>query len=492
MSRVRISLAVAILAPLAVPRAWASPVDDPTIGRAVFTGATVPAVTSIVLDPAALSGPGALGGPLSDAVYVGLTSSLDQLSIARSSVDLSTGAVTPADAVSGAVVSPGADIGVLYHPTPVLALGAQLRLPPGQQFLQDHGSLRYYTLGGYQRDVQASVALSIHLASPLWVGTSITVDDTLLRLRFARDTALEAGHGPGGVTSDCGGAPCGAENPAASETYDIKVHQQGSLFGLGGAISDGYIVNLGAMWRFSRDTWLAVAYHTPPGGATTIQNELDGTVTVTRSPRDGGQVLHGSAAVFISQPASVDTELRWRLPLDLDAHVGGRWTNLSRESGWNVQLFGSTFPTANVPPWIERPRGFKDVFALWGGVEQVDTGERWRLGARLGFETAGIDEAETTPLTIAPISATLDVGAQLRIAPQLVVQLGYGLQYFPTVDVGDSQFDPRDRVSCVDGGYDYATPACASTRAGYAIPTADGQYTRLEHAVRLGLRYDIP
>jgi hypothetical protein len=34
--------------------AWASPRTDPTTGRAVFTGATMPHATSIGLDPAAL------------------------------------------------------------------------------------------------------------------------------------------------------------------------------------------------------------------------------------------------------------------------------------------------------------------------------------------------------------------------------------------------------------------------------------------------------
>jgi long-subunit fatty acid transport protein len=465
--------------------ASASPADDPTVGRAVFTGATVVSVTSIALDPAAIAGPSVFDKQANNVVYVGLTSTLDQVRIARTSLDVNTGAESPADTVRDVLISPGGDVGVIYHPTSNLALGAALRIPPGQQFLQDHYSLRYYTLGGYQRDIQASLALGYHLANPLWVGTSITIDDTLLRLRYARDTALEAG--TNGVTSSCGNGPCGVENPAAAEVYDIKVREVGAT-----PFAEGYIVNLGAMLRLAQNTWLAVAYHTPPGGATSIQNELDGTVTVVQPPRDGGATLHGAAVVFLSQPASVDAEFRTRIRDDLDLHAGGRWTNLSRESGYDVQLYGSTFAAANVPQWTERPRGFNDTVALWAGVEQVDTGERWRLGARLGFESAAIDDNQTTPITIAPASATLDVGVQLRVAPQIVVQLSYGLQIFPGVNVTASQFDPRDRIACVDGGYDYATPACASTRAGYAIPTADGDYSRLEHAVRLGVRYDLP
>jgi long-subunit fatty acid transport protein len=315
----------------------------------------------------------------------------------------------------------------------------------------------------------------------------VTIDMTILRLRFARDTALEAAHGAGGVASDCGAQPCGVENPQAAETYDLTVRQK-----LGDAFGDGYIVNLGGIVRLGRDTFLGVAYHTPPGGATSVQNQLDGTVAVIEPKRDGGATLHGAATVYISQPASVDAELRTRVREDLELHVGGRWLNLSREAGWDVRMYGDLLSKAGVPEWTERPRGFHDTFALWGGVEQVYEGERLRLGARVGFETSAIDDIQTTAVTIAPASATLDVGGQLQISPQLVLQLSYGLQLFPGVDVTHSQFDPRDRIACVDGGYDYSTTACANTRAGYATPTGDGDYSRVEHAIRLGLRYDLP
>jgi len=162
-----------------------------------------------------------------------------------------------------------------------------------------------------------------------------------------------------------------------------------------------------------------------------------------------------------------------------------------------VRLYGSTFPKANIPEWIERPRGFHDVFAMWAGVEQDATTEprrfldRLRFGGRIGFETSALDDDRTTALTIAPRSATLDGGVQMRFNT-VVVQLSYGLQYFPTVGVAQSAFDPRDRVACVDGGFDYATTACANVRSGYAIPTAAGDYRRIEHSLRLGIRFEIP
>ena len=56
------------LAICAVPiAALASPRSDPTVGRAVFSGATLPAATSIDLDPAAL------GLGTNDEVYLAAT-----------------------------------------------------------------------------------------------------------------------------------------------------------------------------------------------------------------------------------------------------------------------------------------------------------------------------------------------------------------------------------------------------------------------------------
>ena len=471
------ALRVAVIAACCGPAlpAAGSPGTDPTAGRAVFTGATLPVASSIVLDPAAL-----VLGSSELSFYVGLTGTLDQISIDRKLIDLDTGALSAGPRVRTTVISPGLDGAVLWRPTEKLAFGAQVRTPPEQKFIEGEPDLRYFTLGGYQRELQGSLALSVRATNELLFGASITVDWTFMRLRFARDTALAAGHG--GVDSDCGGGPCGVENPRASERYDIYARQQNPL-------GDGYVVNLGVMYELARDVWLAASYHTPPGGASSTTNTLAGDSTVVQAPRDGGQVLHGGGTISLSEPVTVDAELRARLPRQLDLHVGGRWEDLSRNLGYDVRPYGSAFPRNNIPEWIEQQRDFKDVLALWAGVEQVDHGETWHFGGRVGVESAAVPDHSTTPNTIAPTSATFDLGAQVRLR-SVVVQLSYGLQYFPRVNVTNSKFDPRDRVACVDGGYDYSTPACAAVREGFALPTAAGDYARLEHALRLGLRYD--
>jgi hypothetical protein len=479
----------------AVTTAHASPRSDPTTGRAVFTGATMPHPTSIGLDPAALG----LGD--TDEVYVAITSAIDQLHIDLDPVDTIVPTMagdahlqSPAARVRDIELSPGAMLAVIYH----LAgdrgtLGFEARTNPPESFPSGQAALRYHTGGGGERDWLASVGASIKVTNEFFFGASLSHQNTFLRLRYARDTALEAGTTGAsgrGIGGDCGGGgPCTLEDPRATEGYDVDVRSP--------ILSTSNLrVNVGAMYQLARDMWIGVAYHTPPGFS--VQTELAGHVAVTRAPRDvdptapdDPAILHGQSVVEIQFPASVDAEFRARLPLQLDLHLAGRWEDLSRLSAYDVRAYGSTLPRNNIPEWTERPRGMHDSFAVWGGVEQVDSGPAHLLyGARLGFETSSVSAGQTSPITIAPTSFTLDLGARRRFGG-LTLELSYGLQYFPTEQGVGSAFNPADRLTCLASGNDYATPACQTVRNGYAIPAAAGTYERFEHALRLGLRYAI-
>lgn len=460
----------------AVTSAQASPRTDPTAGRAVFTGATMPHASAIGLDPAALG----LGE--FDEVYVAITNVIDQLHIDLDKLDQGD-LQAPGARVRDIELSPGAMLAFIYHLAGDRAtLGFEARTNPPEAFPSDRNALRYHTLGEGERDWLASVGASFKATSGLFFGASLSHQNTFLRLRYARDTALENGHGANGLDStDCGG-PCGLANPQAAELYDVDVRSPALA-------TSNLRVNIGVVYEVARDMWLGVGYHTPPGFA--VQTELTGHVTVTPAPRVGGKPIRGSSVVEIQFPASVDAEFRARLPYLLDLHLAGRWEDLSRLAAYDVRAYGSTLPRHGIPEWTERPRGMHDAFALWGGVEQVDVGQDWLGGARLGVETSSVSAARTSPLTIAPTSLTLDLGGQRRIGRNLVVQLSYGLQYFPTVNARPSAFDPRDRVDCIASGYDYTTPACRAVREGYAIPSAAGDYERIEHALRIGLRYEI-
>ncbi len=198
--------------------------------------------------------------------------------------------------------------------------------------------------------------------------------------------------------------------------------------------------------------------------------------------------------MFLTQPASADAELRARLPAQLDLHLGARWEDLSRFQAYDVRGYGSTFGSAMIPEWQLRARGFHDPLSVWAGIEQVELVSKddyLRFGGRIGFETSSLRDELTSPATISPFSYTIDVGAQFHYGP-VILQATYGLQYFPTVNVTDSAFDPRSRIACIASNYDYASSACTDVRNGYGIASADGQYDRLEHAIRVALIYEIP
>ncbi len=458
----RTILALAALASGAAP-AHGSPRTDPTAGRAVFTGATIPNTTSIWLNPAALG-----IGPFGE-LLVAMTGTLDQIRIDPQDLDVETGMLSPGPRVRARELSPGALVGLVVR-TGRYTLGAQAQSPPSERFVSGYRALRYHTTGGSQREYTGTIAGSIRVTSKLFVGAAIAHTNTTLRLGYARDTALAEGRPPGGINGD--------------EHYAFDVR---SPYISGSNLK----VAVGLAAEVYRDVWIGVAYHTPPGFA--IQTELQGGVDVTLSPRAGGATVRGGSTVYVQYPASVDAEVRARVAEELDLHVGGRWEDLSRLQAYDVRAYNSTFAANGIPEWTLRARGLHDSFALWAGVERIERNQTWRYGARLGYETSSVDSRALSPVAVAPRSFTLDAGAQLRIArSSWSVQLSYGLQVFPSTTVTDSDFDPRFQIACVESGYDYESRGCAASRAGYAIATAAGTYGRLQHSLRLGVRYDIP
>lgn len=433
--------------------AHASPRTDPTIGRSVFTGAATMHPTSIELNPAALGARDDRGLP--PEIFIALTAVLDQYAI-----DLDT-----ANAVDGAEAGVGGTFAWIFRPGSRYAVSVQVRTPPPELFPQDKQELGYFTLGKRQRDLLTSIAATIKATNRLHFGATLTHHNTFLRLRYARDTGIERGEAP--------------ENPDAAEHYDVGVNSP--YFS-----TSNLKFSLGFLARIYGDVWLGVGYHTPPGF--NLQTELEGNVQVTRAPRDGGGKLPGDAIVDISYPASVDAEVTARLPQFLEMHVGGRWEDLSRMQAYDTRVTGSQIVPNGIPEWQLRARGMHDSFALWGGVEQIDYGQSIRFGGRVGFETSSVAPDHTTPLTIAPASATVDLGAAIRLG-DLTAELAYGLQYFLPVDVTASAFDPGFYADCAASEFDYSTSACRAVRNGYAIADGDGSYRRLLHSIRIGVRY---
>src|SRR5215468_10312343 len=123
----------------AAASAGASPRSDPTAGRAVFTGATLPHATSIGLDPAALG----LGSV--DQLYVAFTSVVDQLHVA---LDRGPDDLAPGGRARDVELGPGAVLAFNHHlaggnPT----LGFETHTTPPETF-PVKTALQYHVAGG--------------------------------------------------------------------------------------------------------------------------------------------------------------------------------------------------------------------------------------------------------------------------------------------------------------------------------------------------------
>lgn len=455
--------------------AVASPVDDPTAGRAVFTGAASPHATSILLEPAAL----ALGST-GVHFYAGGTLTLDQLSIDRRVIDAG-GGVTPGEHVSAVEIGPGATFGLwTVTSSRNLAVGGLIASPqPAAPFVSGQQALRYQSLGGVHRTTELlTLAAAYRVIRRVYVGGAVSLTRNRLRLQFARDTALEAGRDPArGIDSDCGGAPCGVENPNAAEQYLIDVAPVSLV------AADNLTFRISALVEIYPEWWLGATWRLASTGVA-----LEGSARVTAAPRDGSGVRTGDAIVNFDLPTTIDAELRGRILPNYDLHVGAHWADLSKLEDYDVRLLGFD---ADVPEWIERPRGYEDTLRGWAGIEQVDSGQRFVWGARLGGATPSVPLERVSPTTMERWAVTGDVGVQIKLLPVLRLQASYGIEYQPTANVVDSDYDPTDRLSCIDSGFDYSTVECQHVRDGYAIPTAAGDYRRVEHSFRVGLRYDI-
>lgn len=467
MARARwIVIALALV--IAASRAQASPVDDPSLGRAAFTGAVSADPSSIVGNPAALD----LGSE-GTHLWLGGVARIDQYRLTLDREDAS-GNLTPGPDVSATTASPGGQFAA-YTVTHDFSLGAMIDLPPAELHPADRDALRYHTLGGGQREkVYAAVAGSLQVIDGLYVGVSAQYIETSIDLAFARDTALETGRSDVGTT--------GLENPSADQIY--RVHASTGPT----AAQNKIAFTMGVVWQVSPRVVLGAMYREPQGFNAAIGTE--GTVSVTPAPRTGGPAVGGLATVAYIPPQIFELGARVRAWETIDAIGGARYEHTSRTSQYDLRMFGHDLEGV-APEWYPRARGWRDVVEAWGGLEQVDDGRTLLLGGRLGFESGAVAPAALSPLQVEGWSLTADVGARLRLKTHLVIAAGYGVQYYPSHDVSASAYDPIARLDCIDSNYDYSTPACAAVRGGFGTDTAAGTYARIGHVLHLGLRYDF-
>jgi hypothetical protein len=249
-----------------------------------------------------------------------------------------------------------------------------------------------------------------------------------------------------------------------------------------------FAATFGAVMQVAPDWYVGFAYYAPPGLYSQIK--AFGTARVTRASRDGGEEVEGGVRVAFTLPQRFRLGMRGRVVPWLDVVAEARWEETSTMNQYDVRLYGPG--VEGLPEVIERPRGFRDQLAFEAGVEQVDIGQRFVLGGRIGLERGAVGDSRLSAFNPYPFAGIADAGAQIRIAPQFVLQLGYGISWSRTGDTGGGAYDPLAVIDCVDSGHDIDDPACSKVRDGYGLPTASGTYGRVAQVFRASLRWAFP
>lgn len=490
-----------VLAGLAPSRAAASPLDDPTLGGAVFTGPVHPHATAVYLNPGAL-GLASRGTHL----YMDGSLRLDRYDLTRHHLVDPSGAAGAASRGTLSTLSPGGTL-AWTNIGRTVSLGAALSMVTLEKFIDERDldgadpgvAQGYHSLGGSHRQYVMRHPFSVPVPVPMptlagsyrWserilFGIGISLRFSSLDLAFLRDTALEHGSDPDrGTASDCNGSPCGIENPAAAERYRVQVDTPSLL------AANNLVLNVGVMYQLAQDWWLGLHYQSPPGFLDSLT--ATGAAEIEPAPRD---VPAGQTATVRELPADIIYELPQTVTVGIrgpafgsfDVFATGQWQELSSHQRLDIRLLRA-YDDQDIPEWYPRYRGFQDTITLEAGLEQREGG-LGRVGGRIRLETATTAANAVTPMQVTGTGITAALGGEIRLGESLFVSGSYGLTLFPALDVSVDQslFDPRDRIECVDSRYRLGE-ACEAAAEGRAIPTAAGSYGRIRHAFRLAIRY---
>ena len=474
-------------------RAAAAPLDEPFVGGMTFDGPTSANLTSVYWNPAAL---GLVRG---FQLMVAASGRLSTVEVNRAPINPMNGTPAP----GGTMTFPSARARDLTGPSPFgpnsffalstdfggdrFTIAFATYMPYLQRItfpVSPNGNepTRYQILALDLRNLLLAPALSIRFGSDFRVGFAPGFLFSTGRLMFAEDLALNAGSA--GLTSDCQGVPCGAENPSAAARYDVSS---------GNDLGDAkFSVTLGAGVYYRRRSFeLGVAYQSRPLGSDVPGVEVAGQHTsVTLPPRDmpGGGLPVSCPNGQSSRCIFGDVSYRlpdvwiagatWRLAPGLELSAMVRWLWLSMHDRIDIRLSGPPLDTngQEVPQHIVLWRGFKDVWDLRGRISYWWR-ERVRIGAMLRVETSAVDPAAVNAAAVDGLKIEPVGLIEFRVLRQLWLGGGYGITFMRAVNVTSSVFQPQLAKECVDANGSLTSSACEGRLSGYARPTAAGKYT---------------
>jgi long-subunit fatty acid transport protein len=489
--RARAAAAVLVLGVVFAGAARAAPLDEPFVGGLSFSGPTSGNLAAVYWNPAAL---GLVHGV---QIMAAASGRLATTRVSRASIDPTTGAPGGSLATGSASardlsqpfhwpIGPGGFLGIAWDlGSDRFTLAFATYEPYVEQVHFDTAAAgneptRYQALALDLRNVALVPALAVRLTGDLRIGFAPGFMFSTGRISAAEDLALDGGRA--GLAGDCGGQPCGAENPAAAARYDIN-----SGHGLGDA---KFSVTLGGGIYYRRRTLeIGLAYSSRPigGDVSGVEVAAEGT-TVSLPPRAGGGPVTCAGGRQTTRCVFGDVSYRlpdvwtggvtWHLLPGLELTAMVRWIWFHLHDRLDIRLTGTTLDAAGIPQHIVLYRGFQDVWdtrvrvAYWWR-------ERVRVGAALRLETSAVDSTSVNAAAVDGFKLQPIALAEVRLTRHLWIGGGYGVTFMRDVTVSSSQFDPTLAARCADAGGDLANGACQARLAGRARPTAAGTYGRV-------------
>jgi long-subunit fatty acid transport protein len=490
-------MGAAVITRLALP-ASASPIDDPHVGGIGWGGPSESDLTAVFWNPAALG--------LLQGTQVTATATLHSIrtTVLRTPIDPRTGA-PGGDRAFPAAHGRGDLHPVSWPPGPggFAAVGASigkrftLALAAYSPFVQrlsydpapgGQEPARYHLVEADLRSIALVPALALRIGDHLHFGVAPGFLFSVAHLVFDEDTALGGGSGASGLAADCGGQPCGAENPAAAARYDIAS-------GVGPFDSSiAFTLATGLHWHRGRFA-AGVAYTTRPLG-----NDAGGVVvraphSQVRAPlrTNAASACEGCAfgQVDYGLPGFFAAGVAWRVSQTIKLSSTVRYLLSSQHKQIRVRL---TLPAPDRP---DRPLAPEQVVLHRGFLDTVDVRlrasyqatHRVRVAVMLRAETSAVPATKLSPASVDGGLLEPAVAVEIRIGRQLSLSAGYALTLMPTLASGGSAFDPTAATQCADADGDLNRPACRLRLSGLGRPTADGTYSSTRHSASLGATF---
>jgi len=455
------------------PSVLAGPLDDAHVADTGFSGPTTGDLTAVYWNPAGL---GLMQGP---QVMVGGAWQSTSVSVARTSINSSTGA-NPGSTTFPTVSGSGTLQPIRWPPGPsgFFAIGAgighrfaialALYSPFSSKLTMSPTSdgqepARYHLVSMEFNHIATAIGLAVHASDSIQVGVTPGLLFPTAHLVFDEDTAL-------GSTA--------VENPAGAARYDLATK---------GLLLPSYFLAVGAHYRRGRFN-LGLSYTTAPLGTSGAVNvPLDNTqirfpAMAEGAPGPGlcpdgstGSCLAGQMSYRL--PSIYNLGATWQATKNWSVTGILRWLRYGAHDKITILIAGPSSQAVlgpTVPDHVVLYRGFQDSFDLRGRLTYET--KDFRVGGTLRLETSAVPASHVNAAAIDGTKLEPSLAAEIRIWRQIRASAGYAFTWMFPVDTGASVFDPTAASACASAGGDLSTPACQARMNGQARPSAAGTY----------------